>query len=256
MTMDNHLKVLKEKVLIMGRVTTLTPLHIGWQRSFDPVESDSPVIKDPAGFPYIPGSSFKGILRGFIEGFLNGAGVKSYSSTDDECCDKSDCKVCSLFGSMQMGSKLKIKDMQLDPELWNEAFIRVRDGVVIDRDSRTAKNRGKYDFETVAPGVEFYMEIVGDNLSDAEKGLLFTALDFISRGFASLGGNVSRGTGRVGIRVDSVEINDPVAFFDHYIESGGKLEPDVRTGDALKQYIKETKDSFVQEFSQLEGSHV
>ncbi|MCP4153977.1 MAG: hypothetical protein GY757_39990, partial [bacterium] len=70
--MKTHLKTLTEKCVIRGKVEPLTPLHIGWQRSFDPASSDAPVIKTPEGNPFIPGSSFKGILRGFIEGFLDG----------------------------------------------------------------------------------------------------------------------------------------------------------------------------------------
>jgi CRISPR-associated protein Csm3 len=88
--MRDHLKALKEKVIMRGTVEPLTALHIGWQRSLDPVESDAPVIKDPAGNPYIPGSSFKGILRSFIEGFLAGAGLppglQPCFPTDNELC--------------------------------------------------------------------------------------------------------------------------------------------------------------------------
>lgn len=168
--MNNHLKALEEKVIIRGTVKPLTALHIGSQRSFDPVDSDAPVIKDPAGNPYIPGSSFKGVLRSFIEGFLGGAdlkeGLRPCCPTDDDPCVKPEkwneqdtilkdaCPVCRIFGSSFMGPKLKIKDMPILGE-WNNTFYRIRDGVVIDRDSRTARDKGKYDFEIVSPGVEF-----------------------------------------------------------------------------------------------------
>ena len=72
---ERPFKSIREKVIIRGMVVPLTALHIGWQRSFDPVESDAPVIKDPKGNPFIPGSSFKGVLRSFIEGFLAGANL-------------------------------------------------------------------------------------------------------------------------------------------------------------------------------------
>ena len=255
--MTDHLKVLREKVVIRGIIEPLTPLHIGWQRSFDPVESDAPVIKDPRGNPYIPGSSFKGILRGFIEGFLGGAGIKSCFPTDNEFCVAKDkwndqayilenaCPVCRVFGSSFMGGKLKIKDMPVKEEEWHEAFLRIRDGVVIDRDSRTARDGGKYDFETVSPGVSFKLEMVGDNLSEVEKGMIFTAFDLISRGFGALGGNVSRGTGRIKIAVTEIERFAPKEFFKQYIENKDHLTPDVKRGGELDQYLEKTKAEFL-----------
>ncbi|HLP48757.1 MAG TPA: CRISPR-associated RAMP protein Csx7 [Candidatus Deferrimicrobium sp.] len=284
MNKNDHLKSLREKIVIRGTVTPLTALHIGWQRSFDPVESDAPVIKDPQGNPIIPGSSFKGVLRSFIEGFLDGAELperlKPCFPTDNESCidekeiekiknsvakEKKEseiakyvtekaCPVCRIFGSSFMGGKLKIKDMPVDKEKWHEAFLRIRDGVVIDRDSRTARDKGKYDFETVSPGVPFSLEIMGDNLEDEEKGLIFTAFDLISQGFSSLGGNVSRGTGRIKIDLTAIEILNTKRLFHQYTDNG-KIEPEKKTGDELKKYETEMKDTFFKTFNQ-EATHV
>jgi CRISPR-associated RAMP protein (TIGR02581 family) len=283
MTKNDHLKSLREKIIIRGTVTPLTALHIGWQRSFDPVESDAPVIKDPQGNPIIPGSSFKGVLRSFIEGFLAGAelpNLKLCFPTDNESCigekeiekiknsaakekreseiakyiTENACPVCRIFGSSFMGGKLKIKDMLVDKEKWHEAFLRIRDGVVIDRDSRTARDKGKYDFETVSPGVPFLLEIMGDNLEDYEKGLIFTAFDLISQGFGSLGGNISRGTGRIKIDLTMIEILNTQKLFQQY-KNNGKIELEKKNGDELKKYETEMKDTFFKTFNQ-EATHV
>ncbi|MGD2089712.1 MAG: CRISPR-associated RAMP protein Csx7 [Candidatus Aminicenantes bacterium] len=273
--MDDHLKVLKEKIIIRGRVEPLTSLHIGWQRSFDPVDSDAQVIKDPRGNPFIPGSSFKGILRSFIERFLSGAGVKKVCfPTDNESCiddeeldelveagDKikyileNACPVCRVFGSSHMGSKLKIKDMPVKKEEWHEVFLRIRDGIIIDRESRTAKDKGKYDFETVSPGVVFNMELVGDNLTDAEKGMIFTAFDLISQGFGALGGNVSRGTGKIKINLTEIEILNPRQFFEQYNKDKNNIAPVIKKGVELEQYIKKMIDSFFETY-RSEVEHV
>ena len=275
--LNEHLKTLKEKIILRGMVEPLTPLHIGWQRSFDPASSDAPVIKDLRGNPFIPGSSFKGILRSFVEGFLDGVVDESKKKfkpcfiTDDDPCIKKDdlkqydqyedakkrkmahilekaCPVCRIFGGAYMGSKLKIKDLRVKQEEWHEAFLRIRDGIIIDRESRTAKDKGKYDFETVSPGVTFDMEIVGDNLEEEEKGLLFIAFDLISQGFGSLGGNVSRGTGRIKIHITEIEIFKPGDFFRDYIANNGKVEPVKKTGSQRDEYIKEAKTAFVEKF--------
>lgn len=267
-----HLKTLKEKIIIRGEVEPLTPLHIGWQRSFDPASSDAPVIKDPRGNPFIPGSSFKGIVRNFVESFLDGAvddsqkGLKPCFITDgNPCITKEDledvekgertrtilekaCPVCRLFGGAYMGSKIKFKDMRVKPDEWHQAFLRIRDGIIIDRESRTAKDKGKYDFETVSPGVNFNMEIIGDNLEEHEKGLLFTAFDLISEGYGSLGGNVSRGTGRIKIKIIGIDIFKPGEFLKSYFENKGNVAPNRKTGPGLEDYIKKAQDAFIDRY--------
>ena len=75
----------------------------------------------------------------------------------------------------------------------------------------------------VSPGVPFSLEIVGDNLEEYEKGILFTAFDLISQGFGSLGGNVSRGTGRIKIAVTEIEILNTQKLFQQY-KNNGKIE--------------------------------
>lgn len=56
---------LKNRYVLKGRVILDAALHIGsGQSSF---EIDALVIKDAHGKPYIPGSSFKGILRSTVE---------------------------------------------------------------------------------------------------------------------------------------------------------------------------------------------
>jgi CRISPR-associated protein Csm3 len=55
---------------LRGRLTTRTGIHIGTGGSLTVVESDNPVIRDINGWPYIPGSSFKGTLRSGIEAIV------------------------------------------------------------------------------------------------------------------------------------------------------------------------------------------
>ena len=48
----------------------MTAIRIGAGRSTSPVSSDLPVVRDSANRPYIPGSSFKGVLRSYIESIM------------------------------------------------------------------------------------------------------------------------------------------------------------------------------------------
>lgn len=64
--------IFKNRLEIIGKLTTITALRISAGRSSEPIGSDSPVIKDSLGNPLIPGSSFKGAMRSRLESFLRG----------------------------------------------------------------------------------------------------------------------------------------------------------------------------------------
>lgn len=60
------------RVRLEGILRTATGLHIGAGGSGDPLASDSPVVRNAAGQPYIPGSSLKGIMRSAAEALFRG----------------------------------------------------------------------------------------------------------------------------------------------------------------------------------------
>ena len=57
----------ESRLSLKGEVETLTAIRIGAGRSNSPVGADLPVVRDVANFPYIPGSSFKGVLRPMLK---------------------------------------------------------------------------------------------------------------------------------------------------------------------------------------------
>jgi CRISPR/Cas system CSM-associated protein Csm3 (group 7 of RAMP superfamily) len=81
--------------------------------------------------------------------------------------------------------------------------IQVRDGVVLDRDSHTAVDGLKYDYEVVPAGACFAVQFDVDNPTDPDLALLGAALFEWNDG-ASLGGFTSRGLGR--FRLDNLEL--------------------------------------------------
>jgi CRISPR/Cas system CSM-associated protein Csm3 (group 7 of RAMP superfamily) len=103
--------------------------------------------------------------------------------------------------------------------------------------------------------VTFSLEIMGDNLDHAEKGLIFIAFDLISQGFGSLGGNVSRGTGRIKIAVTEIEILNTRKFFEQYRQDKIKAGPEKITGSAFEKYKEEMIGAFFKKFNP-EVSHV
>lgn len=57
---------LRTRYVFTGKLVLETALHIGGGRE-QPGASDSPVVRDPLGRPFVPGSSFKGAFRAAIE---------------------------------------------------------------------------------------------------------------------------------------------------------------------------------------------
>jgi CRISPR/Cas system CSM-associated protein Csm3 (group 7 of RAMP superfamily) len=64
--------VFHSRLRVKGILHADTALRIGCGGSSEPTENDLPVLKDLHGYPYIPGSSFKGAYRAHLEKLLRG----------------------------------------------------------------------------------------------------------------------------------------------------------------------------------------
>ncbi len=221
--------IFQRRVILRGTVRTQTGLHIGTGRGTGMGGSDLPVIKDFNGRPFIPGSSFKGVLRSGIEAFLRsvpGTGGELACEVSGQSCVSNElkkklmnnkdpdselwvasCQVCRLFGSSWIASKVSVSDMSVADDFFRPEWIAVRDGVVIERETETASTaKGlKYDFEAVPAQTRFVFELLVENPEDYQLGLILLGLDFFNKGMSLLGGKTSRGLGRVEIAIDSVE---------------------------------------------------
>ncbi len=62
-----------QRLRMEGVLATRTGLHIGAGESGDPLATDSPVVRDASGAPFVPGSSLKGVVRSATESLLRGA---------------------------------------------------------------------------------------------------------------------------------------------------------------------------------------
>ena len=213
---------------VQGVLQTDTALRIGSGRDSDPTGHDLPVLKDLRGRPFIPGSSFKGAFRAHLERLLRGIDetlacistprpreakaqkgcltqgdvdrLKAAHQNDpDELSAqiwRNSCWTCSLMGAPWLASKLLVRDLIVDPDTWFDRYL-IRDGVAIDRDTETAAEGMKYDFEAVPAGTEFQFELVVDNATEAELGLTLLGLREFEEGRVTLGGAASRGLGMV-----------------------------------------------------------
>jgi len=196
--------------IIKGTFTVETGLHIGGSKSsLDIGGLDSPVIKNPFGVPYIPGSSIKGKIRTLL-------GLK-----DGKDCAENDTPLLKkMFGYQGNNkrdnaqiSRLIFRDATLDEKHFHSVFTQFN--AVLDTDYTVAKyentiNRmqgntvtgGLRQIERVPAGSKFDFEIVL-NIFDVDNAdemiaVVKDGLSMLENNY--LGGSGTRGYGKVSIQ--------------------------------------------------------
>ena len=230
---------LRQKNRVTASLVFETAWRIGSGKEGETM-SDLGVVLDPSGQPVLPGSSLKGRLRNTCETLAHALGLRAcmlnrdasgVNCTSDvnyyrkvreayreasqkglherlQWIDDHTCNVCGLFGSPVQAGRLRVSDGALKE--W-ASVVQVRDGVVIDRDSQTAVDRLKYDYEVVPPGSRFELCIDLENPSHQNMALLGAAL-FEWHSGSSIGGFNSRGLGRFHleeIKLLGIDLSDP-----------------------------------------------
>ena len=226
----NHLKLLNRYVL-RCTLASEAAVHVG--TGVASLDSDAPVVREN-GRPYLPGSSLRGVMRSTVERIMNtlaeGSCCTLFQPEGAAACDAGSqkrreelesltsaeldraknslrfCPVCRLFGSTLMASRLKVGDAF--PQEGDSGQPNRRDGVGIDRDTGTAKDKIKFDFEALEQRCDFQFTVQLENAEPSDLGLLYVALKEMEHGF-DVGGKRSRGLGRVKLKGYGVEFFDP-----------------------------------------------
>lgn len=238
---------------ITGRLVFDTALHIGGREAITVTES--PVIRDGSGYPFIPGSSLKGAFRAAVERLVpNIPGLRSCGLSDkgnscaailrkkikdiqeknkDKQLDEDEilcllddilCATCRTFGTTHLISVAFFHDASLS-EVWRtlpEVPTQIRDGVGIDRDSERAHEGAKFDYEVVPPQAEFEFTLTLENPSERDLGLIALGLQEFKNGMVPLGGIRSRGLGRCHleeIEIQHVDLSNIEALKAYLLES-------------------------------------
>ncbi len=211
---------LSNRLVLEGELEFLTAMRVGAGRSTGVLGTDLPVLRNSAGAPYIPGGSMKGAVRVYLESLaravwgskgacnpvddqercLSTAVVRELrSGTKDEneftkAAWERACFVCRLMGAPVFQSKVHFADLPVRPDSWSGRF-EVRNGIAVDRDTDTVARGKLFDFEVVPAGTAFCFRCIAENLTEAEFGLLYSALGGLERGEFQIGGARSRGLG-------------------------------------------------------------
>jgi CRISPR-associated RAMP protein (TIGR02581 family) len=273
MNTSPDLSAFTSRLHLRGHLVFDSALRVGAARTTAVDQPDSPVLRDAAGRPYVPGSSLKGALRSYTESLLRTLQIhpgiedrnlacmsvgkpmqRPKNDAEDHLCltqgevsvlkrvapdrwhtdeDVSDvlrarlpnpeelaadlcakseeavldgvlrdlsCWTCRLFGSPWLASKVLIRDLPLTVDFAERTEIR--DGVGIDRDTGRAAAGLKYQFEVVPVGAAFDLDLLVENASPAELGVLWLGLRGFEQGYVLMGGAKSRGLGRCTLKVD------------------------------------------------------
>ena len=210
---------LKSRYFFSGELVLENEMHIGSGKGDG--STDALVVKDFQGKPFIPGSSVRGVLRSTIERIVASLGQtpcllessncvtnsrdlqkefrellkkKDKSKIDAFLSDNSKiCPVCQLFGSVVLASKIRVTDLQLKRK---QAEPSIRHGVAINRDTETAQDKAKFDFEAVPKESTFCFELIGENFTANDQALLAVGIQEMMNGNFWLGGNTARGLGK------------------------------------------------------------
>jgi CRISPR-associated RAMP protein (TIGR02581 family) len=258
--------VFKNRLELAGELSTITALRIGAGKSIDPTSSDMPVMKDVLGRPLIPGASFKGAMRSHLESFLRGIDLTLANDPSELVSshwmnkikdlkkialqDKSPDadanltkalisitdRISLLFGSPWIAGKLQIQDLYVVKDNWFGQY-QERDGVSIERDTETAADGRKYDFQVVPAGTHFSFRAIVENANDAELGLLMLGLTQFENEMITLGGGASRGLGVVKLEINEMVWVNPEGDKEQLLEYLQNL-----VAGELQKYVKTKED--------------
>jgi len=239
---------LSKRILMNVELKTETTLHIGsGEREEFPRRIDLPVLRLSDKRIFIPGSSIKGVLRSETERFLSGLGFKlcierkGWEPIYETCDEEVACVSCAMFGSTRMASRVICRDALGEDVL----ETTLKSGIALNRQSKTVRPGALFTAEYINPGSIFESEIIFENPEDGMLGLLFTVLESLP----SLGGQVSRGAGKVDVSVKRIEIQTARSI-------AGVEEPKMLEKESLDKFINDEKQRTKQLIEDLKRKYI
>jgi len=199
---EKKMKSIKEKILITGKITLLSGLHIGTSGDFSPIGAvDSVVVRDPlTQQPIIPGSSLKGKMRSLLAATETTDAwmpkideepetIQRLFGTGGKEIRRSRLQFFDLFMEKDSVAKMSLADTDL-------YLTEIKFENTINRISSVANPR---QMERVPAGAEFEFRLVyileeesefAEDMEMLSKGILLLHMDYLG-----MGG--SRGNGRI-----------------------------------------------------------
>lgn len=177
---------------------------------------------------YIPGSSLKGVVRGFVEKVLRTIGntaswqwaCATFPDEDESCAKKlgkeensatiykRSCGACRIFGHTRLKGRASFTDLFPMDKVKTE----IRYGVAISRLSHAVAH-GPFEMEVAVSGT-FQGHLMLENFEIWQLGLLALALESMSQGLIKVGFGKNRGFGEVAITAQEARLDEVVPVAD------------------------------------------
>jgi len=171
---------------------------------------------------YIPGSSLKGVVRGFTEKVLRTLNQRNswrwacptFPDEPESCAKRLEreedsaavyrqsCGACRIFGHTRLKGRAAFTDFLPVTEIKTE----IRYGVAISRLSH-AVTQGPFEMEIAVDGV-FEGRLLLENYELWQLGLLALALESMNQGLVKVGFGKNRGFGEVAVRVSEAQVEE------------------------------------------------
>jgi len=176
---------------------------------------------------YIPGSSLKGVVRGFVEKALRtwddreswrwacptfpdemgSCAKRLQDETDTATVYRRSCGACRIFGHTRLRGRLSFTDFFPIEEVRTE----IRYGVAISRLTHAVAH-GPFEMEVAVSGA-FEGTLVLENFEIWQLGLLTTALEAMNLGLLKVGFGKNRGFGEVEAHIVKAQVEEIVAGY-------------------------------------------
>lgn len=174
---------LKGKVVITGIIQLLSPALIGCGKSEN---TDLDVLRDGHGFPFIPATSFLGVLRSILKEYKNIEDFEEY------------------WGDHKHSSNIKCSDLYIKKDEdgnsgnnGNYSYFESRDGIKIDNKTGITEDKAKYDFEIIKSGTRFFLNKMEFDINEklCSEKILNATVSILSKEF-NIGAKTAVGFGR------------------------------------------------------------
>ena len=221
-----------EKIILCGEIKNMTPLIIG---SGKDDHTDIDILLDPEGTPFIPATSFLGVLRHTFK---------------QERIDDNDKKQFNLFWGNSfekesLQSSIRCSDLYpVDDD--NPVEIKIRDGVKIEAATGLVKDQEKYDFQLLERGVRFTLRLeisVRENQKDFCREMALCLKTILESDDFLIGAKTGNGFGQLQSRDIKIMIYDFTRGTRDIFKWLGNQEGEDATG-RLKEKYPDALDHF------------
>ncbi|MEZ0537880.1 RAMP superfamily CRISPR-associated protein [Caldicellulosiruptoraceae bacterium PP1] len=185
-----------EKITYKITLQVLTPFSICFGAGKEEGISNK-IIRNNSGYPYIPASTIKGLVRYYYSYLFE----KGHIESANGLCR---CNVCKIFGSQgNMPSRIFFEDLNFEKDdSLGTPVVSTKASIAIDRYRRAVRNKALFTQEMVENGI-FSGRII--LYLDSDEIHLKKQIEMAIKMIDRIGSSKSRGLGSVKVLLKEVK---------------------------------------------------